>query len=58
MLRRAFDDFRVPAERAVMIGDTAADIEAGKAAGCRTILVGQGGVSFREAVRELLSAAE
>jgi len=58
MLRRAFDDFRVSAERAVIIGDTAADIEAGKAAGCRTILVGQRGVSFREGVRELLSAAE
>jgi phosphoglycolate phosphatase-like HAD superfamily hydrolase len=41
-----------------MIGDTEGDIDAGKAAGCRTILVGDRGVRFGEAVRQLLGAAE
>jgi D-glycero-D-manno-heptose 1,7-bisphosphate phosphatase len=57
MLRRALDEFGVPASRAVMIGDTAADVEAGKAAGCRTILVGQGRGSFLDAAREALATA-
>jgi rfaE bifunctional protein nucleotidyltransferase chain/domain len=58
LLRRALEDLRVPPDRAVMIGDTEGDIDAGKAAGCRTILVGDRGVSFGEAVRQLLGAAE
>jgi rfaE bifunctional protein nucleotidyltransferase chain/domain len=56
--RKALEDFRISPDRAVLIGDTELDIEAGKAAGCRTILVGERGVSFEEAVRQLLSAAE
>jgi rfaE bifunctional protein nucleotidyltransferase chain/domain len=58
MLRKALEEFRVPADRTVMIGDTDGDIEAGEAAGCRTIRVGEGGISFSEAVSELLGAAE
>lgn len=55
MIRRALQDFRLPGERTVMIGDTAADIEAGAAAGCRTIRVGDG-VTFLDAARR--AAAE
>jgi rfaE bifunctional protein nucleotidyltransferase chain/domain len=41
MIERALRDFEVPAERAFVIGDTAADVEAGAAAGCRTFQVGE-----------------
>jgi D-glycero-D-manno-heptose 1,7-bisphosphate phosphatase len=39
MIDRALRDFHPPA-RAFFVGDTQADIEAGRAAGCRTVLVG------------------
>jgi beta-phosphoglucomutase-like phosphatase (HAD superfamily) len=54
MIRRALEEFRVPAERAIFIGDTAADIEAGAAAGCRTIRVGDG-VTFLDAARQAVA---
>jgi rfaE bifunctional protein nucleotidyltransferase chain/domain len=41
MVKRALCDFEVPAERTFLIGDTAGDIAAGKAAGCRTIHLGE-----------------
>lgn len=56
MLRRALQDFGVTASHAVMIGDTAADMEAGAAAGCRTILTGNG-TGFLDAARQAISAA-
>ena len=40
MIERALRDFKMPADRAFVIGDTAADLEAGAAAGCRTFQVG------------------
>jgi rfaE bifunctional protein nucleotidyltransferase chain/domain len=55
LIRRAFEDFGVPASRAVMIGDTAADLEAGAAAGCRTILVGNAGTDFLTAARRTIT---
>jgi rfaE bifunctional protein nucleotidyltransferase chain/domain len=55
MLRRALEDFRVPPDRAVMIGDTPADLEAGAAAGCRTIRVGDD-IPFLEAARQAVDA--
>ena len=39
-----------------MVGDTPADMEAGAAAGCRTILVGNSGMGFLEAARQAISA--
>jgi D-glycero-D-manno-heptose 1,7-bisphosphate phosphatase len=51
MLRRALTDFRVPPGRAFLFGDTAADVEAGAAAGCRTFLVGEGSAGFLAAAR-------
>jgi rfaE bifunctional protein nucleotidyltransferase chain/domain len=56
MLRRAMEEFGVPAERTVFIGDTAADAEAGNRAGCRTILVGEGRPGFGEATRQAIAA--
>ena len=55
LIRRAIQDFGVPASRAVMIGDTAADMAAGAAAGCTGILVGPGGLGFLEAARQAIS---
>lgn len=39
MIWEASQDFNVDLSRSFMIGDRASDIEAGRAAGCRTILV-------------------
>jgi rfaE bifunctional protein nucleotidyltransferase chain/domain len=41
MVRRALRELEVPAERAFLIGDTAADAAAAKVAGCRSIDVGK-----------------
>jgi len=57
MLRRAMEDFAVPPGRTVMIGDTAADLEAGAAMGCPTIIVGKGRAGFLEAARQAVAAA-
>ncbi len=42
MLLRAFHDLRLDASRCFMIGDKASDVEAGRRAGCQTILFGGG----------------
>jgi D-glycero-D-manno-heptose 1,7-bisphosphate phosphatase len=39
LLRRALRDFKMPPERAFFVGDTGADMQAGAAAGCRTICI-------------------
>ena len=39
MLLQAADDLNIDLSRSFMIGDTDADINAGKAAGCKTILI-------------------
>ncbi len=41
MIDRAMRDFDVPAARTFMVGDSATDAAAGKAAGCRTVLIGK-----------------
>jgi phosphoglycolate phosphatase len=56
MVKRAMEEFGVAPDRTVLIGDTAADVEAGKAAGCRAIRVGEGGVAFGEAVRRVIAS--
>jgi len=58
MLRQAMADFGVPARRIVMIGNTAADVDAGVAMGYATIIVGEGGPNFREAARRALAAVD
>ena len=41
MIERALRDFQVPLERAFVVGDREADIQAGAAAGCQTIWIGE-----------------
>jgi rfaE bifunctional protein nucleotidyltransferase chain/domain len=52
MIDRARRDFNIPAERTFVIGDAAADAEAGAAAGCRTFQVGES--NFASAVEWVL----
>lgn len=51
MVRRALRDFAMSASRTFVVGDTVADMEAGRSAGCRTVLVGggEGGGDYRAA---------
>lgn len=43
MLVRAAEKHRISLAQAIMIGDKSSDVTAGKAAGCRTILLGDAG---------------
>lgn len=52
MLREASARYDIDLENATMIGDKLADIEAGKAAGCRTVLVRTGYGADEEAYAE------
>ena len=62
MAKRAMKELQVPAGRTFLIGDTTADIGAGKAAGCQTVHVGQPAdlradycaADFHDAVRWIL----
>lgn len=54
MIERALRDFQVPPERAFLLGDRDADVQAGIAAGCRTILVDPS--HFSEAADRILSS--
>jgi D-glycero-D-manno-heptose 1,7-bisphosphate phosphatase len=56
MLLDLIDAWPIDVERSVMIGDQPSDIEAGRAAGVRPILVGRSGLAG--AVSELLGPAE
>ena len=40
MLLKAAEDFNIDLSRSWMIGDGSNDVNAGKAAGCRTVLIG------------------
>jgi rfaE bifunctional protein nucleotidyltransferase chain/domain len=59
MIERALRDFGVPADRTFVIGDMAADVQAGAAAGCRTFQVGEsdkaGDADFTRAVEWVLA---
>jgi len=52
VLFRVLDHFRLPPERALFVGDTPIDIEAGRRAGIRTC-----GVTWGNSAREALTAA-
>jgi rfaE bifunctional protein nucleotidyltransferase chain/domain len=56
MVNRAMEEFGMAPGQTALIGDTAADLEAGAAAGCRSIRVGEGGVAFGEAVRQVIAS--
>lgn len=55
LLRRALKDFHVRPEETYFIGDSEADMEAGRAAGCPTVLTGAH-ASFEDAVNLILRA--
>ena len=42
MLLQAAKDFNIDLLESFMVGDSENDIQAGKAAGCRTVLIGEG----------------
>ena len=61
MLLTAAHDYNIDLEKSWMIGDMESDILAGKAAGCKTVFIGQGdfgqdmtSVSLLEAVQQIL----
>jgi D-glycero-D-manno-heptose 1,7-bisphosphate phosphatase len=56
MVKRALCELEVSAERTFLIGDTAADIAAGKAGGCRTIAVGNPALPADYSAREFADA--
>jgi rfaE bifunctional protein nucleotidyltransferase chain/domain len=55
MVKRAMEEFGIPASRVVLIGDAAADIGAGNAAGCRVIRVEKDGDGFLAAARRAIA---
>jgi D-glycero-D-manno-heptose 1,7-bisphosphate phosphatase len=58
MLKLAAEELGLDLSRSWMIGDSSRDIEAGRAAGCRTIFIGPGGQAARaDAVATNLTAA-
>jgi D-glycero-D-manno-heptose 1,7-bisphosphate phosphatase len=62
LIRLAAKDFDIDLGRSYLIGDSAKDIEAGKAAGCKTILIGNMDIANTPkpdyAVANLLEAAK
>ncbi len=56
MLLKASEDFNISLEDSWMIGDGENDIKAGKAAGCRTALIGTGDYNQDETALSLLDA--
>lgn len=54
MLLWAAEEYNIDLSESWMVGDSAQDVQAGQAAGCRTILL-QGGLSLLEAVEGIMS---
>jgi rfaE bifunctional protein nucleotidyltransferase chain/domain len=54
LLERALADFKANAADCYLIGDTASDVEAAAAAGCKGILLAPGAEAFGEAVEKIL----
>ncbi len=53
MLIKAAEDYNIDLQKSFMIGDSVSDVEAGEAAGCRTIKIEEGGLL--EAVRGIVN---
>lgn len=58
MLRVAADELRLDLSRSWMIGDSDTDMQAGQAAGCRTILLAEEWRSHERTAASLIEAAE
>lgn len=54
MLLKAVEDFNIDLSQSWMIGDGVNDIKAGKAAGCRVSLIGEGEYCQDTTVNKLL----
>ncbi len=54
MLIKAAGDYHIDLSQSVMVGDSESDILAGAAAGCRTVLLGQGDFGQDETYKDLL----
>jgi len=53
MVIRAMRDFKTPREQTFLMGDSDEDMQAGAAAGCRTVRAGEGG--FAAGVEQIIS---
>ena len=58
MLLKAAEDFNIDLSQSWMIGDGENDIKAGKAAGCRTVLIGAEDYGQDKSVTSLLEIIE
>ena len=58
LLLRAAEDFNIDLSRSWMIGDGKNDVEAGKAAGCKTVLLGEDECEADITAEDLLAAVE
>lgn len=58
MLLKAAEDFNIDLENSWMVGDGENDVKAGKAAGCRTALIGDGEFGQDVSVKNLLEFVE
>ena len=58
MLLKAAEDFNIDLENSWMVGDGENDIKAGKAAGCKTTLIGEGDFGQDMTVGSLLEFVE
>ena len=58
MLLQAAEDFNIDLDQSWMIGDGENDVEAGQAAGCKTVLIGTGAYGQDITVRSLTEFAE
>ena len=56
MLLKAAEDYNIDLENSYMIGDGKNDVLAGKAAGCKTVLIGEGEFGQDMSARSLLEA--
>ena len=58
MLLRAAKDFNIDLQKSYMVGDSESDILAGKAAGCKTVLIGEDGYGQDYTTNSLLAFVE
>lgn len=58
MLLKAAEDFNIDLENSWMVGDGENDVKAGKNAGCRTALIGDGEFGQDVSVKNLLEFVE
>jgi histidinol-phosphate phosphatase family protein len=58
LVERALREFGIPSGRAFVVGDSSTDAAAGKAAGCRTVLIGDAPGDCDYRARDFMAAAD